>query len=321
MVNPFQKQGSRRHLPRRAFTLIELLVVIAIISILIGLLLPAVQKVREAAARMTCSNNIRQLAIGLHHYHDANGAMPVCPNLGTTTSVGWTTYVLPFIEQDIVYRSMNPSLAATINPNLAAALADRVKPFLCPSYSSQENSQIPAEAGAFTTHYVGNMGPKGVNPAKLIAYQVNVSSEGGLACEGMLPYHAQFIPPPALPPAKLKSSTLSDVPDGTSSTLLLFEVAWNGMELSPGSLAGWQHGCAWGAECGAMKNVTNAMMTVKYNGGGNYNDTSMGSNHTGGGTNVAMADGSVRFLRRELDLNTVLLPMASRNGGELYNAD
>ncbi|HSQ54501.1 MAG TPA: DUF1559 domain-containing protein [Gemmata sp.] len=322
MVNPFQKQGSRRHLPRRAFTLIELLVVIAIISILIGLLLPAVQKVREAASRMTCSNNIRQLAIGLHHYHDANGAMPACPSplLVPTTSVGWTTYVLPFIEQDIVYRSMSPSLSALVAPNSAAGLV-RIKPFLCPSYSSQENSLIAADGGAFTTHYVGNMGPKGVNPAKLIAYQVNASSEGGLACEGMLPFHAQFIPPPGLPPAKLKSSTLSDVPDGTSSTLLLFEVAWNGLEISPGSLAAWQRGCAWGAECTAMKNVTNAMMTVKYNGGGNFNDISMGSNHTGGGTNVAMADGSVRFLRRELDLNTVLLPMASRNGGELYNAD
>ena len=108
------------------------------------------------------------------------------------------------------------------------------------------------------------------------------------------------------------------ITDGTSNTLMIFEVAWKGLELSPGSLRAWPRGCAWANDCTSMKNVTNAMRTVRYNGGGNYNDISMGSNHTGG-CNVAFGDGSIRFLRESIDLNRVLKPLASRAGGEVVS--
>src|SRR5947207_2958304 len=120
-----------RTTPRRGFTLIELLVVIAIIGILIGLLLPAVQKVREAANRMKCANNLKQLGLAVHNYHATHSAFPASHSYGAEgpnpvppyTGRGWILCTLPFLEQDALYRQFEPSLTTSLHdPACASAM-------------------------------------------------------------------------------------------------------------------------------------------------------------------------------------------------------
>jgi prepilin-type N-terminal cleavage/methylation domain-containing protein/prepilin-type processing-associated H-X9-DG protein len=371
--------------PRRrpAFTLIELLVVIAIIAILIGLLLPAVQKVREAAARMSCSNNLKQMALAAHNYESTYGQLPPpgqCDSTGSNTTTymvhSFGTYILPYIEQDNVYRLFDTTTPAATSygggmlnagallhpqargysytdtrfPNGQAAARQTIKTFLCPS--TPVSTRDPDGYGGLDYMVIaisdiedgsvaGAETPIGTRPTSS-ARRSLMAKQGALSCDGR---------------------TVVGITDGASNTILLIEDAgrthpsvgtrtesnrvmpslsgntanvvnnpingvanarrvgaWADPDAFGNGLSGPPAGPGYGTQvlnqsASPFGGPSTCPWTTNNCG---LNDEPF-SFHTGG-VNVAMADGSVRFLRDNIS-PLIAKALATSAGGEIVSSD
>jgi prepilin-type processing-associated H-X9-DG protein/prepilin-type N-terminal cleavage/methylation domain-containing protein len=277
---------------RIAFTLIELLVVIAIIGILVSLLLPAVQKVREAANRSKCFNHLKQIGLGLHNYHDTHQSFP--PGYQATMPYedgandtapgwGWAAFLLPYIEQNNVYQSINLTLPVE-HPSNAAAIQPMIKLYLCPS-------DILPEA-AFPV-------PDGFGDTAAVAAPTSYA-----ACVGG--DESDTTGPGGLGVFYRNSRTrFADITDGSSETILIGERAWaNANSIWAGAISGGvckrgQYNPCPGSGASWYPAATLVLAHSHFNNtttdaDGGIDDFS--SRHQGG-SNFAFADGSVHFLR------------------------
>jgi prepilin-type N-terminal cleavage/methylation domain-containing protein len=281
---------------RRGFTLIELLVVIAIIAILIGLLLPAVQKVREAAARIKCANNFKQLGLGLHNYHSTHGAFPPAKLIQPNGAAhNWATLILPYIEQGNLYQQYNLDVDWTNAANDSGINQTEIKLFLCPSAPSDRtaaNKRGPLD-------YPATCEIHRPNP---FAGKLPESDPNWIGVLG-----------------KNVSRRVTDIRDGSSNTLMLAEDAGRNQCWEMGKQTGnLGESGAWANPDGHITvsgfNPATASIPgpVAVNGTNSENVYSFHTNVAGG----LFGDGSVRFLRSSTSID-VLIALVTRQCGEV----
>jgi prepilin-type N-terminal cleavage/methylation domain-containing protein/prepilin-type processing-associated H-X9-DG protein len=349
MVMVSRSQPTRR----TGFTLIELLVVIAIIAILIGLLLPAVQKVREAAARAKCQNNLKQIGIGFHNYHDATGFYPPVRAAGGPGYMTWAALILPYIEQQNIYNLFitTPTTVGYAVQPVAARQAE-VKIYFCPSrrnggntFSVAENwyvtdptpppTPVPAEAlqprfsaannppGALGDYAacVGDMRGTPNNPNAQNWF--NTNSNGAIIIAISTP-SVTTTSPASTPITWAHIINFSHITDGTSNTFMVGEKhvpqgMFGRLKVGDGPIYQGSWTCFAGRIAGIEDPLARGPNDITPSGGivdGIY-ARKFGSWHTGV-VNFVFCDGSVRMIRTSID-SANLRRLAVRNDGEPIN--
>ncbi len=335
-------------LRRLGFTLIELLVVIAIIAVLIALLLPAVQSAREAARRAQCTNNLKQIGIAMHNYHDQQGTLP--PGLKGCCWGTWLVYVLPYIEQQTMFNAWNAAgndrlensgvqngqfrYGGAVNLTVTR---NHINGYLCPSDPNTQNL-VGGSGWPVTSHnYVVNFGNMIVNQTPFYLWN-------GVK----LPFLGAPFTDMGSPDVDISGYTgpnisgtvnFAGIPDGLSATMMTSEILigngfdlrgfswWGGAPMFTGlyppnsSQPDVTYGLSYCNLTG--NNPPCAATTYQVSSGGTF--TGLGlfndarSKHPGG-VNVGMCDGSVRFIKNTVNIYT-FQALASAKGGEVVSSD
>ncbi len=298
------KRGRAMRGTKSGFTLVELLVVITIIGILIALLLPAVQAAREAARRMQCTNNIKQLSLAMHNYHAAVGSFPFASN-GRYPGP-WYRALLPYIEQEGIAAKYKTDVIYYNEPNLSL-ISPRLPMYTCPS---DRPSLWTISSGAIPKYnYVVNLGPT--------------------SCYRKDDWHdVKFIPGPfhnqegAWGADDIPVYRIADIRDGTTNTLMISEIRQGQNNEDLRGLTWWGPSCGftthfspntlepdyldygWGTKCKAYNSTPDWPCEEQ---GGNSSDRPMNfsaRSYHSGGVVASMCDGSVRFISDSVNLTT-----------------
>ncbi len=334
---------------RRAFTLVELLVVIAIIGILIGMLLPAVQQVREAARRTSCANKIRQLSLAVMNYESAMRDFPpgyeqeyLSSSLVGSQNSGYQGhsvfyYLLPYIEQNNLYDTMDKNVpkanvAATVADGLASTMIDAL---VCPSDQLPERS-VPYPSTGTPSEYYGSTSYR-ANGGERPVYATRSTNDGMFMCVGPSARKAWTAPDGI-------EVKFSSVLDGTSNTIMFGEFFHYDKNFDTFSANGWNSGSkidGWSrwypakGDIGLSNIMGGAFAPINYRIPWAYGEpgaptsqgswyiyqdqrlSSFGSGHAQG-ANVTNGDGSTRFLRESISQNILRL-LCERSDGQVFD--
>jgi prepilin-type N-terminal cleavage/methylation domain-containing protein/prepilin-type processing-associated H-X9-DG protein len=310
---------------RRAFTLIELLVVMAVISVLVGMLLPAVQKAREAAARIKCANNLKQLALGMHNFEGERGYLQSSIHVTEVGRQGWALFLLPYYEQGPLHSQFDFNKGWNEGDNNRARAGTRLSIFQCPSVPEVNRYDSAPDDPTWTEF------------ASTTDYATITDIDCGLVSSGLV----NVTDPRGVLPRNERTKFV-DITDGLSNTLLFVEAAGRPQVWRSGQVFGIVpqsrvNGGGWARPASdfQLKGSSNDGTTLPgpcaincTNGAdvqnqyphpvyGTYGTGETYSFHTAG-ANVAFADGSVRLLRANLPIKTYAA-LVTRTGGEVFS--